>query len=59
MRIGIAVLLVFLGAVIAQGSEETKTSERKPGQMHPAAGITTDRMWSVPFRGQEAQGRVP
>lgn len=55
MRIGIAVLLVFLGAVMAQGSEETKTSERTPGQIIRQP-VTTDRMWSFHFEGKKRKG---
>ena len=55
MRIGIAALLVCLGAVMAQGSEETKTAERKPGPMLREQ-IDTTRMWSFHFEGKKKRG---
>jgi len=55
MRTGIAVLLVFLGAVMAQGSEETKTSERKPGPML-RQGMSTAQMWSFHYEGKQKKG---
>jgi len=57
MRTGIAVLLVFLGAVIAQGSEETKTSERKPGRLLRQP-IYTDQMWNFHFEGKKRKGDI-
>lgn len=58
MRTGIAIVLVFLGAVMAQGSEatkETKTSERKAQPMLRES-IPLNRMWSFHFEGKKRKG---
>ena len=55
MRTGIAVVLVFLGAVMARGSEETKTSEPKKQPMLRES-IQLNRMWSFHFEGKKRNG---
>jgi len=55
MRTGIAVVLVCLAAVMAQGSEETKTSERAPQPMLRES-IQPARMWSFHFEGRKKKG---
>ena len=60
MRTGIAILLVFLGAVMAQGSEETKPQETKTVAKGPTPlireSIPTSRMWSFHFEGKKRKG---
>ena len=55
MRTGIAVFLVCLGAVMAQGSEETKTVARQKTPLIRES-IPTDRMWSFHFEGKKRNG---
>jgi hypothetical protein len=55
MRTAIAVVLVFLGAVMAQGSEETKTSEPEAQPMLRES-IQLNRMWSFHFEGKKRNG---
>ena len=57
MRTGIAALLVCLVAVMAQGSEETKTSEPTPQPMLRES-IQLDRMWSYHFEGKQRKGEI-
>ena len=55
MRTAIAIVLVFLGAVMAQGSEETKTAEPKAQPMLRES-VPLTRMWSFHFEGKKRKG---